>query len=160
MVLAPSARDFLVRFLFFFISLARTIPGVAGTSGQDRCGCSFSVHGHIWLSHGVLARFFSTYGLSLTRAQACSRADKGALPGGQRFALGRAEVRSFGGISLCEWCRLSLGMWPFACRGEPDGLFVSGGRGRTCRWPVLRQDKFCSPFHNKRQRPPLSLQNC
>lgn len=160
MVLAPSARDFLVRFLFFFISLARTIPGVAGTSGQDRRGCSFSVHGHIWLSHGVLARFFSTYGLSPARAQACSRADKGALPGGQRFALGGAEVRSFGGISLCERCCLSLGVWSFACRGEPDGLFVSGGRGRTCRWPVLRQDKFCSPFHNKRQRPPLSLQNC
>ena len=100
MVLAPSARDFLVRFLFFFISLARTIPGGAGTSGQDRCGCPFSVRGHIWLSQGVLARFFSTYGLSPTRAQACSRADKGALPGGQRFALGRAEVRSFGAF-LC-----------------------------------------------------------
>ena len=155
----PPQGTSLCVFCFFSFPSQGLFRGGAGTSGQDRCGCPFSVRGHIWLSHGVLARFFSTYGLTPTRAQACSRADKGALPGGQRFALGRAEVRSFGGISLCEWCCLSLGMCPFACRGESDGLFVSGGRGRTCRWPVLRQDKFCSPFHNKRQWPPLSLQN-
>ncbi len=96
MVLAPSARDFLVRFLFFFISLARTIPGGRGPRG--RTGAA------------VLPPRSRPYMIVPCRVSTIlfylwfnPHTGTGLLPSGQRCVAWRAKVRPRTGRGALLW---------------------------------------------------------
>ena len=96
MVLAPSARDFLVRFLFFFISLARTIPGGGGDLGAGQVRLSFlRSRPYMVVPWRVSTVLFYLWFNPHTGT--------GLLPSGQRCVAWRAKVRPRTGRGALLW---------------------------------------------------------